>query len=357
MPRSQKGKARLITILTMLLLATVLFTACGGATNQTAFPPSSENPSNGGESSGSEGNGSEGGKNGSILITEAFHSLLYLPVYVAKEKGIFEKNGVNVLGIRAAGSGPTALASVLSGEAKFSVHGPEHVAFANTKGGNGRAVSLVANSAPVWILAREDVEVQSPADLRGKRIVVALAPGTSNTMLKRLLAENDIDIQTEVTVTEVQNGSELGPVLAGQADIAVAYQPQVEQGIAQGLKIVYDFTKEFPDFAFSTINTSQKVIENEPELVEKFVRSIEESLDYIHRNPDEAKAVARKEFPNLDGETVDAAVQRMIDSNVYPQKANINETAFQNAMEIQKFVGNIQKDVNYDDIIDPSFTK
>ncbi|MDX9838931.1 MAG: ABC transporter substrate-binding protein [Azoarcus sp.] len=292
-----------------------------------------------------------------ILVTEAFHSLLYLPLYVAKHEGLFKKHNIDVPVIRSAGSGPTALASVLAGESQFSVHGPEHVGFAQEKGGKAKAISAVANSAPVWVLARKDVEFSSPADLKGKKVVVGLAPGTSNTLLKRLIGDAKLNAKTDLTVTEVQNGSELGPVIAGRADIAVAYQPQVEQGLSQGLKIIYEFPKDYPEYAFSTINTSQQLIDTNPDLVQRFVSAINDSLTMMHGAPEKAQAVARKEFPSLDGAVVDAAVKRMLDNNVYPQDVGITAKAFTNAIDMQKFVGNIKTDMIYTDIVEPRFAK
>ncbi|MCD2513398.1 ABC transporter substrate-binding protein [Comamonas endophytica] len=292
-----------------------------------------------------------------VLVTEAFHSLLYLPVYVAKHEGIFQKHNIDVPVVRSAGSGPTALASVLAGEAQFSVHGPEHVGFAQQRGGKAKAVSAVANSAPVWILARKDVAYQKPSDMKGKRVTVGLAPGTSNTLLKRFLIANNLKDKTDVTVTEVQNGSELGPVLAGQSDFSVAYQPQVEQGLAQGMKMVHAFTGEYPEYAFSTINTSQQLIEKNPALVGRFVQAINDSLKYMRANPDAAKAVARKEFASLDAAVVNSAVQRMLDSNVYPANVQITEKAFKTAIDMQKFVGNIKTDMHYGDIVQGAFTQ
>ena len=288
-----------------------------------------------------------------ILINEAFHSLLYLPVYVAKHEGIFNDHNIEVPIVRSAGSGPAALASVLSGESQFSVHGPEHVGFAQEQGGSGKAISAVANSAPVWVLAHPELEYSSPADLAGKTVVVGLAPGPSNTLIRRFI--EDAGLTGEVTVTEVQNGSELGPVLSGRGDFAVLYQPQVEQGISQGLEIIHAFTDDYPEYAFSTINTSQDMIDNNPALVARFVEAINESLALIHSDADTAKAVARLEFGDLQGDVVDAAVQRMIDNSVYPESVMITEEAFTNAIEMQQFVGNIQGEMYYDDIVDASF--
>ncbi|TVP48150.1 MAG: ABC transporter substrate-binding protein [Halomonas sp.] len=288
-----------------------------------------------------------------ILINEAFHSLLYLPVYVAKHEGMFNDHNIDVPVVRSAGSGPAALASVLSGESQFSVHGPEHVGFAQEQGGSGKAISAVANSAPVWVLAHPELEYSSPEDLAGKTVVVGLAPGTSNTLIRRFI--EDAGLTGEVTVTEVQNGSELGPVLSGRGDFAVLYQPQVEQGISQGLEIIHAFTDDYPEYAFSTINTSQNMIDNNPDLVARFVAAINDSLALIHSDADTAKAVARLEFGDLQGDVVDAAVQRMIDNNVYPESVMITEEAFTNAIEMQQFVGNIQGEMYYDDIVDASF--
>jgi NitT/TauT family transport system substrate-binding protein len=292
-----------------------------------------------------------------LLVTEAFHSLLYLPVYVAKHENIFQKYNIEVPVVRSAGSGPTALASVLAGEAQFSVHGPEHVGFAQERGGNAKAVSAVANSAPVWILARKGVIFNSPADMKGKKITVGLAPGTSNTLLKKFLAANNLKDKTDVMVTEVQNGSELGPALAGQSDFAVAYQPQVEQGIAQGMTVVHGFTTEYPEYAFSTINTSQQMIDKNPELVERFVKSINDALKLMHSNPEVAKAVARKEFASLDAKVVNGAVERFLENKVIPVDVTISEKAFTTAIDMQKAVGNIKTEMKYESIVNPNFAK
>lgn len=334
-------KMRKYVFVTLLSIFTLILSACSGGAQNTSTSTTEKSAK------------ADGVDN--VLVTEAFHTLLYLPLYVGKHEGVFKENKINITNIRSAGTGPTALASVLSGEAQFSVHGPEHVGFAKEKGGNAKAVSAVANSAPVWVLANKNVKFNSPADLKGKRIVVGLAPGTSNTLLKRLLKDNGLDFNKDVKVTEVQNGSELGPVVAGKADIAVAYQPQVEQGLAQDLKLVYGFTEDYPEYAFSTLNTSQKLIDEKPDLVKRFVKSVNESLKLIHDHPEKAKQVAREEFPQLDGDVVDKAVQRMIDSNVYPENVKITEKAFNTAIDMQKFVGNIKTDMKYDEIVDSKF--
>lgn len=336
-------KIAILTAMTVFL--TTLLSACGS--NATT-------PASGAGASDSGGQANT--QVDKIMVSEVYHNLLYLPLYVANNQGFLEENRIELSSIRAAGSGPTALSSVISGESAFSFHGPEHVAFANAKGGDARSLVLLSGSAPVWAVAREGVTVNSTADFKGKTIVVGLAPTSSNSLLRKLFADNNIDIDKDVTITEVQNGSELGAVLAGKADIAIVYEPQLDQGIAEGLHIVHDFTKDYPDFAFATMNTTASFIEKNPDLTQRFVTSIEQALDYIQSNPEGAKAVAVKEFPNLDKNVVEQAVQRMIDSKVYPAEGLINESAFKTAIDMQRFIGNLKEDLAYEDIIDSSFT-
>ncbi len=290
-----------------------------------------------------------------IMVSEVYHNLLYLPLYVAKEKGYLAENHIELSTITAAGSGPAALASVLSGESKFSFHGPEHVAFARSNGGDAKSLFILSGSAPVWAVAKGGTTISSPQDFIGKTIVTGIAPTSSNSLLRKLFADNGIDIEKDVTITEVQNGSELGTLLAGKADIAVVYEPQLDQGLAQGLEIVYDFTKDYPDFAFATLNTSAKVIADSPDLAQRMVQALQNALQFIHSDPAATKEIAVKEFPNLDAEIVQNAVQRMIDSKVYPLDGTLTESAFQTAIDMQKFIGNLKADVTYEELVDSSF--
>lgn len=316
-----------------LLACSMLLTACGGGSDTKTTAK----------------------KVDEVKVTEAFHSLLYLPLYVAQNEGYFAQNNIKVVSIKAAGSGPVALASVLSGESQFSIHGPEHVAFAKEKGGQARAVSSVANGAPVWVLGKKGITVSSPADFKGKTVITGLAPSTHNTVFRKLMIDNGIEIGKDVTITEVQNNSEIGPVLAKQADFAVCYEPIASQGMMQGLDMAYDFTKVYPDFAFSTVNTALKTIKDNPDMVKRFVRAMDMGLDKIHKDPAKAKEIAKKEFPNMDPKAVEMAVQRMIDSNVYLPNGKITEKAYKNAMDVQKFIGHIKKDIPFNEMVDVSF--
>ncbi len=68
--------------------------------------------------------------------------LLYLPLYVAMEEGIFRGRGIHVE-LLFAGNDDQVFASVVSGEASFGVGDPVFAAIARERGGPGKIVGLL----------------------------------------------------------------------------------------------------------------------------------------------------------------------------------------------------------------------
>ncbi len=288
-----------------------------------------------------------------VTVYQAFQSIQYLPLYVAIDKGIFAKNGLDVKKVTA-GSGAAGVAAVIGGHADFSLQDPMTAVLANLKGANVMAVANVVADVPVWVIAPPDAGVHQPADMSSKSVATALPPSTSTYLLQRLIKDQKIE---KVSLNTVQLGTELAPVSAGRSQAAAVYEPQADTGIAQGYKVVYGFPKAYPGgYAFSTINTAASTIKDKPQMVAAFVKSIGEAEALIHQSPDTAKAVAKTEFPSLDAKIVEAAVGRLIDQNIYAPTPEISEQAFRNALDLQESIGNIKPgSVSYASAVDNSF--
>ena len=161
-----------------------------------------------------------------VTISQAFQSMLYLPFYVAIDEGMFEKEGLDVTK-ETAGAPNVALSAVISKSAQFSIHGPEWTAIAASKGAPVNIVANVVNGAAVWIATAPDFDYKDVQSLKGQKIVSGLMPTTSTSLFLKLLKENGLK-QSDVDITQVQIGSEPGPFLAGQAKIAVMYEPGLD---------------------------------------------------------------------------------------------------------------------------------
>ncbi|KAB8306091.1 ABC transporter substrate-binding protein [Erwinia endophytica] len=290
-----------------------------------------------------------------VVIFQAFQSIQYLPLYIAMDEGLFAKRGLEVKKVTA-GGGAQGVAAVIGGHADFSLQDPMTAVLANIKGASLVNVAMVVSGVPVWMVAPKDSPINTLNDAKDKTISTAIPPSTSTYLMQNLVKEKGI---TGVKVDTVAIGTEISPVAAHRADIATLYQPQAEQALSNGYKIVYDFAKQYNGvFAFSTIDTLKSTAEKRPEMVQKFVSAIAEAESLMQKSPDIAYRVAETEFTSLDKNVVHSAIKRMLDQKIYPAAPVISRQAFQQGLDVQISVGNIKPgEVTWENSVDNDFAE
>src|SRR5690349_12140005 len=120
-------------------------------------------------------------QNKKVVLSQAFQSMLYLPLYVAINEGFFTAQGLD-LTKETAGSPTVALSAVISGSAQFSIHGPEWTAIAASKGAPVGIIANVVNGAAVWIATSPDFKFTDVRSLKGQKVVVGTMPTTSTSL-------------------------------------------------------------------------------------------------------------------------------------------------------------------------------
>jgi NitT/TauT family transport system substrate-binding protein len=282
-------------------------------------------------------------ENKKVIVSQAFQSMLYLPLYVAINEGFFTQQGLD-LTKETAGAPSVALSAVISGSAQFSIHGPEWTAIAASKGAPVDIIANVVNGAAVWIAASPDFKFSGIKDIKGQKVVTGLMPTTSTSLFIKLLKENGMDAKTDVEMLQVAIGSEPGPFVAKQADIAVMYEPGLDQVVAKGMKVVYGFPKSYGPYAFSTVTARKDV---DPDTAQRVVNAMEMAMRFMAKNDARTVEIARKEFPTLDPAVVESAVKRMLADGVYPPSVDITADALKVSMDTQIALGNLSAQPDY----------
>jgi NitT/TauT family transport system substrate-binding protein len=285
-----------------------------------------------------------------VTISQAFQSMLYLPLYVAIDKGFFKDQGLSVIK-ETAGSPTAALSSVLSGSSQFSIHGPEWTAIAASKGANVGVISNAVNGAAVWIATAPDVKFTSIKDIKGQKVVTGLMPTTSTSLFLKLLKENGMS-DKDIDMIQVPLGTEPAALLGGQAKVAVLYEPGLDQVAIKGMKVVLGFPKTYGAYAFSSI-TAMKTVD--PVSAQRMVNGMEVALRFMTKDPKGAIEVAKKEFPTLDPQVVENAVTRMMSENVFPKSVQITPAALKISMDTQIALGNLKEQPVFENFINETY--
>ncbi|AZY48280.1 ABC transporter substrate-binding protein [Bordetella avium] len=273
------------------------------------------------------------------VVSAAFKSVFYLPVYFAQEQGYFKDEGLDVR-IDVASSSTNALAAVISKSADFSLHGPEWTAISFGRGAPVKVVGGTLNRLGVWLTCKSAFDFKDFTSLKGATIATGAMPTTSTSAFLKILRKAGLDPKRDVNLLEVPLGNEVGPLSAGLADCAVLYEPGASQAEAQGFKVVSAFSREIGPYTFSAISTRQDI---DPHVAGKLVSGLDRALKTIHKDPEAAVQSGLKLFPNLPPEVVRKSVMRLIDDGVFADSAAIVPQALADALQTQVDLGNLDK--------------
>jgi NitT/TauT family transport system substrate-binding protein len=216
-----------------LLLSLALLAAC-----RSAGAPATSGSSG---SSGASASASPAANAPLTKITASYpEGAAHLPLWYAKDKGIFQKNGLDV-DIQPLGGGPPAMAALLSNQTQIADITGSVVTTANAAGSD---VIVLATLDPAYPYVLEvPADVKSASDLKGKGISVrAFGDATdvaARVALQKLNLVPDKDVKIQAVNSE---GARVAAVQAGQICCTVA-QPQDALLLEpQGFHALVDFS-------------------------------------------------------------------------------------------------------------------
>lgn len=291
-----------------------------------------------------------------VNFVEAVHNLGYINLYVGQRAGIFEKNGIK-LSVSAAGGDTQAFAAVLGRSAQFAIGDATMVQMSREAGGPGIVVGTVVQRAHYFGVSKNLSPISDPKEFKGLTIVTSPEPNTNFSVAKRMLEQAGLTVGTDTKILQVNPGTEIGAMLAGRADMAIAYQPSVASAVAQGAKVVFDFSNYIGPFCNTGIMVLPDYAKEHPEVVQALVTSFEEASRMTYAKPDFAKEVARKEFPELPAEVVDAAIDAELQYKIPAEHAKVDTKQWENLMAMQVYLKNVKGSVPFDQVIDNSFAE
>jgi len=282
--------------------------------------------------------------------------LIYLPVYVAMEKGFFKDEGLEV-SLTYSGNDDQVFASVLQGGSQFGVGDPVFTAIANEKAGNlGKVVASIVGGVAIWGVTNQDSipVIESKSQLAGLRVGTFPAPSTNYTLMADTITSGGAELHS-TKIVQAPIGGQIALLEGKQADIAMVLEPAASLAEAKGYRVVFSSPKFYGAFAFTGLTVSTRYANEHPEVVQGMVKGVQRALDYCHSDPEGASTVARQLFPSLEPAVVDKAVRRMVSESTLPKSVVVSEDSWSAALKTRITVGDLKALQPYHHSVDMSF--
>lgn len=275
-----------------------------------------------------------------VTIAQFGDLLLYLPLYIAADEGLFTKHGLDVH-ITSTGGDDKTYAAVISGSADFGLADPTFVAIAQEKGQPGKVVALLINGMPNYgvALTPDKPVIKTPAELKGRTVATVPAPSTSYALMKKLFERADLP----PTIRQVAPPALVPTLQAGEADYAVLIEPWVSGVVQNGGHVAFSLTDYYPEFALTGLTSNMKTIQQDPVKVENVVLALTEAVQIFYGDEERTLRVAVKHFPDEKPEQLKAGISRMRSDKIYPRVMTTGEKAWDTAIQLRVDTGDLTK--------------
>jgi NitT/TauT family transport system substrate-binding protein len=220
----------------------------------------------------------------------------WLPAWVAKEKGLFEKNGLNVSLTPA--QNVSVLPGTLGRQFDLVPSTPPDLIKAVAGGLDvaavtGETVETQANPT-THLIVRADSPIRSVADLKGRVVATPTLGAVIHAALLHGLKRNGID-PASIRAIEVPFPNMADQLKAGNVDAVEALDPFAGQLLAAGNRSIGDpLLWEGDDVLYTFWIAQGKWAETHRETIEAWAASLQQGKDFIDANPEEARAILAK---------------------------------------------------------------
>lgn len=281
-----------------------------------------------------------------------------MPYAVALEKGYFKAEGIDVTGIITSAGGGTSLRNMLAGGVPYGEVNPAVVISAIQQG-----LDLKIISDNVWTVAefvwavKPDSRIKSIKDFKGAKIGYTNPRSTSQGLAMLLVTRAGLQPNDAELVRTGGFGEGVAALDTGLIDVAPMAEP-VWSKFKDKYRAVAVASEDLPPLDNVVGVTTANMAAEKGDFIRAVIRARRKAVEFMHDNPDAAADLVAKHY-NIEPAVSRSAVRNLTSSRTngvpYWGTGQIRLDGMKRMVEVQRMVGTIKGEVDYNAIIDTRF--
>jgi NitT/TauT family transport system substrate-binding protein len=242
-----------------------------------------------------------------------------LPAWIAKEAGIFQKNGLDVQLIFFTG-GSTAVLALVSGDVPISQVAGNGVVLSALGGSDAVMVAGGITSLNYWLMGRPDVK--TPEQLKGGSVAISRFGSATDFIARFALQKIGLVPGKDVAIVQIGSApARLDATLAGRVHACVINPPASFIAEKKGLTTLADVAKLGLVIQHTGAATTRKFIKEQPDVIRRYVKSQVEAVHRIYTDKETSLKVLNKYFGgNVEREILEKTWEGLINEAILPKK-------------------------------------
>jgi ABC-type nitrate/sulfonate/bicarbonate transport system substrate-binding protein len=242
-----------------------------------------------------------------------------LPAWVAKEAGIFARNGLDVQLIFFTG-GTTAILALVSGDVPVTqVSGPGLV---NSALAGSDAVFVAAGMTSLNYVLTGKPGVKTVEQLKGGTVAISRFGSATDSIARFALKKIGLTPGKDVTLVQVGSGPDrLSAAMTGRVTAAVINPPSSFIAEKKGLAVLADVAQMGLVFQHTGVGTTRKFIRESPDVVRRYVKAHVEAVHTIWTDKEATvRALGKYMGSGLDREILEKSRENILTEALMPKK-------------------------------------
>ena len=244
--------------------------------------------------------------------------------FISRDTGLFRKYGLDArLVVFQAGS-LLAQAS-MAGEVKISmVAGPVTIA-SRAAGSESIMIGALINTLPYKMIVAKGITRSD--QLKGKKIGISRFGSSTDTAVRLFLAKFGLSADKDVVIVQIgEQPNRFAALTAGTIDATIVGVPLDITAQKQGYPVLADLAQLEIPYPQAIVETTDRVIHDEPQLVKNYLRGLIAGIHYGITNPERTKAILNKYVNIKNPEFLEATYQDYVhitDPKAYPNMEGV----------------------------------
>jgi NitT/TauT family transport system substrate-binding protein len=242
-----------------------------------------------------------------------------LPLWIAKDAGIFERNGLDVQLVFFTG-GTTAVMALISADTPFAHLAGPAVVSSVLAGSDATLIAGGITSLNYYLLSRS--EVKTPEQLRGGTVAISRFGSASDVVARYALSKIGLVPGKDVAIVQIgSTTARVDAALTGRVQATVVDPPASIIAEKRGMNLLADLAKLGLVYQQMAPVTTKKYIREHPDVVSRYVRAHVEAVHRIYTDKETSiRALARFIGRNVERDVLEKTREDLLSESVLPKK-------------------------------------
>lgn len=219
---------------------------------------------------------------------------LHSAIWVAEQKGLFRKHGIDIEVIVTGQGGTAGISALLANDIQMVNSAGDVLVAAALRGGDTAMVASVVNKGLQRLVTKP--EIKTPADLKGKRVGVTRIGAVSHSVLLMMLQRWKMSVN-DVQIMQIGSSpSMLASLDKGGIEGAVLTVPSLFVAEDRGYRVLLDMADTDIYYLHTMVGTTRQYIKNNRDKVLRFLKGYVEGIAYVKQHKQESVDIVKKKL-------------------------------------------------------------